>query len=178
MRWRPIVGWEGMYEVSDRGDVRSVVRTIHTKRGPFVFQGKLLKPCRVEDGYFHVALSRPGKRQEVNIHTAVARAFIGKCPKGKEVCHKDGTRTNNHWRNLRYGTRKSNAEDRKTHGTDYGPPGLPGELNPNVKLTEEKVRYVLKSPDKTLKQLGKELGVHLGTIYHIRSRKTWAHVKV
>lgn len=175
MRWRSIEGWEGLYEVSDHGDVRSLDRLVMTRRGGRVFRGKVLKQHRVEGGYFHVALS-DGKGLSVNTHVLVAAAFVGPCPDGMEVCHKDGTRTNNYYKNLRYGTRKSNAEDRKLHGTNYGPPPRRGGQNHMTKLTEDQVLAIRKS-DQTLVALGKQFGVHFGTIHAIKARKTWAHLE-
>lgn len=176
MRWSHVIGWKGYYEVSDTGRVRSITRVVITKKGPMVFTGKTLKQNRVEGGYYHVVLSRPGKQTAVNVHRLVARAFIGRCPPGMEVCHRDGSRTNNHWRNLRYGTPKSNSADRKLHGTDYGPPPRNGETNPRSKLTSEQVRLIRKMQG-TLKEIGAKFGVSLGNAHCIKSRKTWNHLE-
>jgi len=92
-----------------------------------------------------------------------------------EVCHRDGTRTNNAAANLRYGTRASNAADRKIHGTNGGPPPRRGETNHNAKLTEDLVREIRQS-NETLAALGARLGLHLSTIHCVRARKTWRHI--
>lgn len=175
MEWRPVVGWEGLYEVSDAGDVRSLTRVVETEKGPKKFIGRLLKQGRVEGGYFHVALSRPGERKEVNVHVEVARAFLGPCPEGMEVCHRDGSRTLNAVGNLRYGTRKSNAEDRILHGTNTRTPSRIGEEVHTAKLTLAQVLEI-RASEGTLASIGAKYGVHLGTVHCIKARKTWRHI--
>jgi hypothetical protein len=85
-------------------------------------------------GYQVVALRKDGQTKKPYVHVIVAEAFLGLCPKGMEVCHEDGTRDNNHYKNLRYDTRKGNLADRERHGTDQR-----GERNPAVKLTDKQV---------------------------------------
>lgn len=98
-QWRPVVGWEGLYEVSSEGRVRSF------RRGA---NGRILRPGIASHGYPTVALGR-GNTQSV--HVLVAAAFIGPCPEGQEVRHRDGKRSNPKAENLRYGTRSQNIND-------------------------------------------------------------------
>lgn len=177
-QWRHVVGWKGLYEVSDRGRVRSVDRTVRTKKGPMRFKGRVLKPDHTGElqPYLMVNLSRPGGPPKTSyVHVIVARAFLGPCPKGKEVCHRDGSRRTNHASNLRYGTRKSNAADRKIHGTNHGP-DTRGTKNGMARLDESKVRFIRASV-ASLKTVARLLGVHFGTVHAVRTRKTWAHVE-
>ena len=176
MRWHHVIGWKGYYEVSDHGSIRSLTRIVKSASGPIRFKGRMLKAGCIEGNYPSVILSRPGKRVTMPVHIAVARAFIGRCPKGKEVCHRDGTRVNNHYKNIRYGTRKSNAEDRKLHGTNSGPPPRRGSLSGTAKLNEDQVLEILKSP--LVARLAAEVwGVSVYTIHGIRQRRNWKHVK-
>lgn len=117
-RWRPAVGWEGFYEVSDRGQVRSVERTITYRDGrSYVTPGQPIQPQVKDSGHLHVRLSREGVGRTVYVHTLVAEAFIGPRPPGREVRHRNGKHDDNWWTNLRYGTRAENVRDAVEHGT-------------------------------------------------------------
>ncbi len=112
-KWLPVSGYEGLYEVSDTGRIRSLFR-----------YKKELKPCHSTNGYLYVQLFKGKKGKNHFIHRLVANAFIEN-PDGKPfVNHKDETRTNNcvdnlEWvtnvENCRYGT----AIERRVRHTDY-----------------------------------------------------------
>lgn len=77
-----------------------------------------LRQHKNKDGYFFVRLNIEGKRRKLRVHTLVALAFHGERPSPQhQVRHLDGTRTNNHANNLRWGTISENAMDRQRHGT-------------------------------------------------------------
>jgi hypothetical protein len=173
--WRWVPGWEGFYEVSNYGSVRSVDRLItwETRLGPraSMLTGKPRSPTIGTDGYLHVTLSRPGpKRENLAVHRLVALAFLGPPPPGSEVCHNDGVRTNNKISNLRWGTRASNFADKLAHGTA----GM-GPKHPMAKLSEEEALLVLRSSDSGI-ALAARLGVSPNTIYDIRGRRSWRHL--
>ena len=119
--WRHVIGFEGLYEVSNTGKIRSLDRTITYSRGQGFFEkrvrGVLLKPGLTSVGYPSVVLGR--KHGTALVHRVVAEAFIGPRPEGHEVRHKDGTRDNNCAENLEYGTRRDNVPDARRHGTLY-----------------------------------------------------------
>jgi len=118
--WRWVPGYEGSYEVSNRGRVRSVDRLVsyYNWRAKSVIahkvKGRLLQPGRASHGYLTVSLGRGNSK---TIHSLVAEAFIGPKPEGCEILHDDGSRDNNHVSNLRYGTRSENNLDSIRHGT-------------------------------------------------------------
>jgi hypothetical protein len=121
--WRPVVGFEELYEVSDHGNVRSVDRWVAsapTVRRPVPrirhFPGRALKPHRNSKGYLLVPLSRNGVSKSFRIHRLVLIAFVGDCPEGQEGCHLDGNPANNHLSNLRWGTASDNTRDKIRHG--------------------------------------------------------------
>lgn len=102
MIWKPIPGFLD-YEVSERGDVR---------RGP----GQLKPERTTGNGRKRFALSKGGRLYRIKAHQLVALAFIGPPPfEGAEVCHNDGFHHNNHYSNLRYGTKTDNGNDRTMH---------------------------------------------------------------
>ena len=119
-RWKPVTGYEGIYEVSNHGRVRSVDRTVTRSDGRVCRRkGKILRTTPNQDGYPRANLSTQGKSQVRHVHALVAEAFIGPRPDGVDVCHGDGDPANNRLDNLRYGTRSENMLDAVRHGTDH-----------------------------------------------------------
>ena len=119
-RWKPVNGYEGIYEVSSHGRVRSIDRTVTYSDGRVGrIKGKALRTPPNEDGYPRVNLSTQGKSRARRVHALVAEAFIGPRPDGMDVCHGDGDPENNHVDNLRYGTHSENMLDSVRHGTDH-----------------------------------------------------------
>lgn len=107
--WRPVVGYEGLYEVSDRGQVRSLPRRL---------RGRILRPG-LSAGYPSVNLSVNGVGRVVKVHILLAEAFLGPRPDGSVTCHADGDRSNNVLSNLRYDTVSSNNLDTVRHGNHW-----------------------------------------------------------
>lgn len=115
--WKPVVGYEGYYEVSDHGNVRSVDRTVQRSDGVVQrFKGHLRKPQVDEFGYLRISLRKDGKSHHFRVHRLVLEAFVGPCPEGTEACHGDGDRSNNRLENLRWDTKSENQYDRVRHG--------------------------------------------------------------
>lgn len=117
-KWAPMPGYEGRYEISDRGRVRSVGRWC-----PHPFGGRRwVKPCIRSlgvgrGGYLIVVLHRDGHRRTRYVAQLVMEAFVGPRPPGMEVCHKNGRRTDNQLQNLRYDTPSGNQRDSVEQGT-------------------------------------------------------------
>lgn len=113
--WCPIPGFEGLYEVSDAGRVRSLDRIVK-RRHYGICRGRILQP-KVDKGRVDVELSVSGRTSRMGVGRAVLLAFTGPCPDGMECCHNDGDMHNNSLSNLRWDTHSSNAIDCITHGT-------------------------------------------------------------
>lgn len=121
MNWKSIPGYEGHYEVSDTGLVRSLDRWIehrgNSSNGGRFQRGRLLKPS-VSNGYHHmVQLSARGVPKVRLVHRLVLAAFVGPCPDGMVACHNDGNPINKNVENLRWDTQSSNIRDAVKHGT-------------------------------------------------------------
>jgi hypothetical protein len=103
-RWLPVVGYEGAYEVSDCGLVKSVDRVIGSEsRGYYIKPGRLLKQQTSHDGYKAVHLCRNGTEVRRRVHVLVLAAFIGPKPFPEaEANHKDGQKANNALKNLEW----------------------------------------------------------------------------
>lgn len=119
-RWREIEGYEGFYEVSDLGRVRSMDRVVANRPGwpAQRRKGGILRFWLNAKGYRYVTLWQDGGKRTGTVASLVAAAFIGPRPTPQhDVCHEDGTRTNNRASNLRYDTRYENGRDTIAHGT-------------------------------------------------------------
>lgn len=117
--WKPIPGYEGYYEVSDHGRVRSLDRVVNA--GPRAKRrkatGRILSPGVDTCGYEKVQLSVDGRAKLRSVHHLVLEAFVGPRPHGWDGCHNDGNSRNNHRGNLRWDTRSENHRDAVRHGT-------------------------------------------------------------
>lgn len=142
--WRAVVGYEGLYEVSNKGRVRSldhIVRYHDPRWGRMIekyIRGRDLRPYYRKEKYAHVQLSKNGVVLPKQIQTLVLTAFVGSRPKGMEACHKNGNRHDNRWpENIRWDTRKNNFADNIVNGTR-----LYGSKNPMAKLSAEEVMEI------------------------------------
>ena len=110
--WKDIPGYEGLYQVSNLGQVKSLPRVVRArglgKRKP---PERLLHPGRCRSGHLYVNLRKDGSTHHSEIHRLVMLAFVGPCPKGLEVCHNDSNPKNNRLDNLRYDTHLNNMID-------------------------------------------------------------------
>lgn len=116
--WRPIAGYVGHYEVSDRGRVRSVDRLVTDRVGRTrKIRGKILSPSVRKSGHLNVNLKVGGESLTKAVHTLVLEAFVGPRPDGLECCHENGNPRDNRPANLRWDTRLGNVRDAQRHGT-------------------------------------------------------------
>ena len=115
--WRPVVGYEGLYEVSDLGRVRSLDRVTshgHRRKGSF----KARK--RHHSGYMIVQLWSKGVSSNPRVHRLVLEAFVGPAPAGRGLgLHGNGNPGDNTLPNLRWGNGSENEQDKKKHGRNW-----------------------------------------------------------
>lgn len=175
--WRDVVGYEGYYQVSDTGKVKSLKRI--TRNNFYSNQIKhdfILKPNTDRGNYKYVALSKNAKTKSIKVHTLVLIAFVGPKPKGMCCRHIDGSRDNNNKHNLCWGTYKENQHDRRIHGTDRY---FKGEEHPAAKLTEKdvlEIRKLYEDSQNTKVELAEKYNVSRENIYRIVNHLTWKHI--
>lgn len=116
--WLPVPGYEGLYEVSDHGNVRSVPRVVTSPRCVRLYAGTLLRTSTSPRGYAQVRLSEGGKSRSRTVHALVLEAFAGPRPDGLVACHADDNKADNSLANLRWDTHSANAADRVRNGKD------------------------------------------------------------
>lgn len=173
--WRPVLGFEDTYLVSDFGRVMRIKATVSTGAG------RILKPSLATSGYYHVNLCAGKERHKaVTIHKLVAEAFYGPRPDGADIDHKDGNPENNRADNLEYVSRSENVKRgyRRQRKRGIVRKGLRGEDNPLSKLSATGVRKIktLLRRGKTHREIAKQFGVCRATISFIAEGKRWAHI--
>jgi hypothetical protein len=108
--WKPIAGWEGLYEVSNKGRIAALAKTVSLpNRASRVHPYTILSQEETEKGYMRTALCRNGETIKTVTHLLVAKAFIPNHEGSDFVNHRDGCKKNNHASNLEWCTREYNA---------------------------------------------------------------------
>lgn len=134
--WRPIAGYEGLYEVSNLGSVRSLDRIVKSKgNGVAKIKGKRLKQIARTGDYLDVSLSKSGTHKIIRVHRLVAYAFCEKPIGCDQVNHKNEVRTDNRACNLEWCTSRynNNYNDRpKRIGISLGMPVIGRSPNGDV----------------------------------------------
>lgn len=163
--WKPVVGWEGRYEVSDLGRVRSSKLVVLRLQLSF---GYLCVNLRVGN-------HRDSRQKHHRVHRLVLGAFVGPCPDGMECRHLNGDRADNRLMNLSWGTSAENARDRVDHGTVYRPQGA---LNPAAKLTEADVVAIraAHASGETATSISRRFAVDRRTVGNVARGDSWRHI--
>lgn len=174
--WKPIKGYEELYQVSSYGNIRRITKTIryppNQKLRPGKCQGHGKKKI-----YLSVSLCKDGVPKTRMVHHLVIEAFIGVRPHGYTVNHIDGEPRNNNIKNLEYLTHKDNC----IHAWNNGfctPHGLIGSKHPKAKLREKdipKIREYLKAGKSNI-QVAKLFHIGKETISAIKTGRLWKHV--
>lgn len=166
--WKDIPGYEGKYQASNLGRVRSLDRRVPCSHGATrLMRGRILKPAGSKrDPHLSVVLGHGATGSMV--HQLVALAFLGPCPPGQEVRHLDGDPLNNRADNLAYGTRTENILDVYRVGKAW-----------RTLTTEQAldIRRRLQTGEQGA-TLAKEYGVSQSCISAIKTRRTYSWITV
>lgn len=169
--WKNVVGYEGVYSISNLGRVR------RDKSGSGLCKaGRTLKPILHKSGYLIVNLYRNGICKTHLIANLMAYTFIGTRSKGMQINHKDTNKLNNYLSNLEYVTPKENTAHAFKNGLRHP---FPGEKNGQSKLTEKdvlKIRELFAKGNITQRKLAEMFNFRQGSISTIINRKRWKHV--
>ena len=168
--WRDIEGFDGMYEVSNEGRVRSW-KNCHKGR---LETPKILKHGVDGLGRNGVHLYKGDTAKTTRVHRLVLNAFVGTCPEGMECCHYNGDASDNHLSNLRWDTPKNNQADKLRHGTHNK-----GSRNGQAKLTEGEVATIkqLLWAKVSQKKIADSFGVSRSAIMMIHNGQNWSHIE-
>lgn len=176
-RWKPIRGYIGYYEISNKGTVKSLSRKI---RSGFkyalvrVTKEILLKPYIGRDGYYYFLISKNGSKKHFAMHRLIATHFIPNPRKNREVDHIDRNRLNNEIKNLRWVTPKENINHaRNSEGVRMMCSF--GEKNPGSKLKEHEVLSI-RSDSRKNKDIADQYNVSRRLISFIKNKQRWTHL--
>lgn len=171
--WRSVVGYEGLYEVSDQGGVRAPAKWTKSK-GESCYLRKPRILLQSKHRYWSVCLYRDAVKRTRLVHQLVVEAFIGPKPFANAVvCHGPGGVDDNSLTNLRYGTQTENLADREAMAT------VPrGESHGRAVLTAEQVLFIRTEMSRGVSSavLAKQLGVSRELPWKIHKRLLWKHL--
>ena len=178
--WKNIPGWEGLYQASSLGRVRSLERTVSGvdswgRSWSRNYPSKLLTQHKVGIGYKVVCLTVGGRSQNKYVHRLVCAAFYGDCPIDKrDAAHEDGDPANNNPANLRWASSAENQRDKLRHGR-----ALIGERHHKARLTEDDVREIRRrsASGEANNAIGKDFNCSAGMIRSIVVRRSWKHIE-
>lgn len=152
-------------------DTNGTIWSFHKK------EWQQLKGHKKVDGYIVVALCKKGERNYKLVHVLVLETFVGPRPKFYHGCHNNGVPFDNRLENLRWDTVKSNADDRKKHGTNIY---AQGETHINAKLKDSDIpliRELLKNSNMIQTRIAEIFKVSSYTISRINNSQAWKHVQ-
>jgi hypothetical protein len=169
--WRPVPGYEGDYEASSHGRIRSWVWRGNPKHG-----AKLLPEPRIIEGW----VNSHGRRyvtlraRSQPVGRVICSAFHGPASLKYDAAHYDGDKLNNRPDNLRWATRAENEADKNRHGTRHR-----GSQLWFSKLTEDGVRAIrsFRESGRSYSWLAAEFQVSMSSIVAVLKGRTWKHVK-
>ena len=174
--WRPVVGYEDQYEVSNKG------RLSCRRRGSN--RRVIRSPYKDKDGYLCVGLSKDGQAKAKKIHRAVLEAFVGVCPKGLMCAHLNGIRNDNRLENLIWATPTESMSHKKIHGTERL-----GENHHRATLTNQdvlRIREMLaeEKPNRkfargkyTYKDIAETFNMRVSNVANISCGLSWKTIR-
>lgn len=169
--WRDVLGYEGYYQASSEGRIRSLDRYCYYVNGRVDFiKGQIKSQRPRKDGYMQVNLCRDSKKVCLAVHQVIWEAFKGKRTKGMHICHNNSQCQDNRIENLREDTCAGNFRDKIENGTSPR-----GENQGSHKLTAEQILAIRADP-RQQKTIAKEYGIRQGHVSRIKRRAAWAHI--
>lgn len=184
--WKPIPGYEGLYEVSNLGRIKTRGDRPHYRRAA----GDLIKNQRIKRLYLRVGLWKKPRQYHPYVHRLVALAFIGPPPDDTRrfVNHIDGNRFNNRADNLEWVSSRENSQhaarlglmasgDR--HGSKLHPESVVrGTRQGLTRLSDDDVKEIRRLFDEGHPQraIARAFGLGKSTVAHIGHRRTWTHI--
>ena len=173
--WKPVLGYEDHYQISDLGRLRRISRSQATR------PGRIKKPYPTISGYLRYNLSVGNKVRHISVHRLVLEAFHGPIPEYLQTNHKNGNKKDNRLINLEVCTPSYN----RVHALEVlkvkvsGNPYIKGTDNPKAKIGESEVRKIRRlydSGELSQQAIADQFGLTQTTVSRIVLRQLWAHI--
>ncbi len=171
--WKPVVGYDMLYEVSDLGRVRGAIEKTELITGKKA--GNIKRAQVNKSGYLVTLVWKNNHPQAVKVHRLIAEAFIPNPENKRTVNHINGIKTDNRLENLEWATHKENHKHARENGL-Y--PIKTGEDSKSAKLINQDVIEIriLKENGIRTETIAKLFDIHINTVSLITSRKVWTHI--
>ena len=177
--WRDILGYEGRYQISNFGNVKTLTREVIEPRRTYIRKGKILNKYKDKEGYYKVKLyNGDATFKSEPVHRLVGKLFIPNPNNYPQINHIDGNPSNNFVDNLEWCNNSMNTK----HAYDTGlknKKNYTGAANCMAKLTEQQViaiREEYATGNTSYPKLAKKYNTRIGNISFIITRKTWQYV--
>lgn len=171
--WVDIKGFEGLYQISSYGRIKSYDRYIRNGFNTYIKKGKIRKNQFSNNGYYIIIFNINTKMYQYLIHRLVASNFIPNENNYSQVNHKDGNKLNNNVENLEWITPSNNI----IHSINNNLTSQWGETHKSTKLKKEDIKEIRKL-GKTMSRtdISKEYGISIKAVCNIINNKTWKRV--
>ena len=181
--WKPIKDYEGIYEISNLGRVKSLIRLKKgAKNITYLIKEKILKQNFDKDGYCIINLYKNSKLKTFKIHRLVAECFIKNIDNKKQVNHINGIKHDNRLENLEWCTTSENVIHALRTGLKIP---LKGENCKASKLTEKIVIEILTKKKESngkkywgAKEISLKYNIKMNCISEVSSRRNWKHIEI
>lgn len=174
--WKDINGWEGLYQISDHGNVKSLPRKVKGREEIILdVLGCIRKPRVGKCGYYYINLKNSGISKTVKNHRLVAQHFVDGYEDGLVVNHKDGNKLNNHYSNLEWVTLSRNS----IHALEIGLYETPKGFNHSQSKTNNAHVLIMRSLSKigfTNRELSDSFKIPVSHIRRIVKKERWKHI--
>lgn len=175
-KWKDIPGYEGLYQVSNLGRVKSLERMVTYSDGRrYKYKEIIRKHLSTKQGYLSVSLSKDDKDVRFLVHRLIGICFIENPDNKPFLNHKNGIKSDNSLTNLEWVSAKENvnhAYENKLMNPVYG------ERSPFAKLNEDEVIAIRRMHKEgvSIKEISERLKIGSRNVYHICSNQTWRHL--